>query len=74
MDVAPPHEPFDLRTARLNRGHTKRSLALELGVSRETIRRLELGQGGVHPQTALRIANYFGVKVTDILFPGEQAA
>lgn len=57
---------FDLVAARLDKGLTQRALAEELGIGRETIRRLERGLGA-HPSTAKKVADYFGVRVTDIM-------
>jgi transcriptional regulator with XRE-family HTH domain len=57
---------FDLRTARLNAGHTVRSLAAELKIDQRTLARLEAG-GVVHPANALRVADYFDVQVTDLM-------
>jgi DNA-binding XRE family transcriptional regulator len=57
---------FDLRAARLNAGHTQRSLAAEVGVPRQTIATLEDGSGRAHPANAKKIADYFAVQVTDI--------
>lgn len=57
---------FDLATERLNRGHSIRSLADELGIHQHAIRRLEAGEG-VHPATAKKIADYFGCRVTDLM-------
>lgn len=57
---------IDLATARLDRGHSIRSLADELGINQHSIRRLEAG-GTVHPATAKKVADYFGVLVTDLM-------
>lgn len=57
---------FDVLSARLNRGLTQRELAMECGVSLTVIQRLE-GDGGAHPRTAKKVADYFGVQVTDLL-------
>lgn len=57
---------INLRADRLNKGHSIRSLARELGVTEQAIRRLEEGER-VHPATAKRIADYFGVQVTDLM-------
>lgn len=57
---------FDLMSARLNKGMAQRELADKIGVSREVIRRLELGYGA-HPANAKKVADYFGVQVTDVL-------
>ncbi len=63
---------IDLTSERLNKGHSIRSLADELGVHQHAIRRLEAG-GSVHPATAKKIADYFGVRVTDLM-PMSEAA
>ncbi len=57
---------LNLAAARLNRGHSIRSLADELGVHQHAIRRLEAG-GSIHPATAKKIADYFGCQVTDLM-------
>lgn len=57
---------IDLAAERLNKGHSIRSLSDELNVHQHAIRRLEAG-GSVHPATAKKIADYYGVKVTDIM-------
>lgn len=64
---------FDLKTARLNAGLAQRELAETCGVSRETIRRLEAGEGGAHPSNAKKVADYFGIQVTDLI-PLKEAA
>lgn len=61
-------ERFVLSTARLNDGHSIRSLAAELGISEQSIRRLESGEG-VHPASAKKVADHFKVQVTDLLPP-----
>jgi transcriptional regulator with XRE-family HTH domain len=63
---------FDVLAARLNQGMTQRELAAKCGVSLTVIQRLE-GDGGAHPRTAKKVADYFGVQVTDLL-PLEKAA
>lgn len=57
---------FDLATARLNAGLTQRDLAELTGVPYPTIQRLEAGLGA-RPANAKRIADFFGVLVTDLL-------
>lgn len=57
---------FDLAKARVNRGHTPRSLAAEVGIDARTLHRLERGEA-VHPSKAKKVADYFGVQVTDLL-------
>lgn len=64
---------FDLAAARLNAGHTVASLASELGVHRASIARLENAES-VHPATAKKIADYFGVRVTDLMPVDREAA
>lgn len=56
---------IDLTEARLNKGHSIRSLADELEIHQHTIRRLEAG-GAAHPAAAKKVADYFGCKVTDL--------
>lgn len=57
---------FNLRTARLNAGYSIRGLARELEVGEQAIRRLEDGEA-VHPATAKRVADKFGVHVIDLM-------
>jgi transcriptional regulator with XRE-family HTH domain len=66
---------FDLPTARVNAGYSIRSLARELGISEGAIRRLERGEH-VHPATALKVAERFGIQVTDLasFAPGNDEA
>ena len=65
-------QKFTLAAARVNRGHSIRSLADTLQLDRRTIQRLEDGLP-VHPAKALKVADYFGVQVTDLM-PVEKAA
>jgi ribosome-binding protein aMBF1 (putative translation factor) len=58
---------FDLKTARLNAGLSIRGLAREIDVPEQSIRRFEAGDSGLHPANAKRIADRFGVQVTDLL-------
>jgi transcriptional regulator with XRE-family HTH domain len=53
-----------LEAERLNRGHSLRSAAKAIGVERGTLERAERGLG-VHPASAKKIADFYGVKVTD---------
>lgn len=69
--VADP--PFDLVTARLNAGLTQRALAKQAGVGLATVQRLE-GRLGARPANAKKLADYFGVKVTDLMPTDRQAA
>jgi ribosome-binding protein aMBF1 (putative translation factor) len=56
----------DLERERINRGHSIRSLARELELSEQIIRRLESGET-VRPANAKKVADFFGVKVTDLM-------
>lgn len=66
-------ERFDLVAARLNAGMTQRELAEATGVPYQTIQRLEGGLGA-RPSNVKRIADFFGVKVTDLIGDPEQRA
>jgi DNA-binding XRE family transcriptional regulator len=57
---------FNLSRERLNRGLSIRGAAKDIGVAEQSIRRLEDGLG-VHPATAKKVADFFGVKVTDLM-------
>lgn len=57
---------FNLTEARLNSGHSIRSLGEELGIGYQSIRRLEAGEP-VRPAAAKKVADFFGVKVTDLM-------
>jgi len=63
---------FDLRKERFNRGITRADLARMLGVSRQTLMRIELK--GVKPMapTALKIANWLETTPAE-LWPAETA-
>ena len=56
---------FSLAEARVNSGHSKRSLAKALGLNYATVVLLEEGRA-VHPAKAKILADYFGVRVTDL--------
>jgi transcriptional regulator with XRE-family HTH domain len=59
---------FVLRSARLNRGLSIRQAAHAIGVAQQTFRRLEEGEP-IHPASAKKVADFFGVQVTDLM-PG----
>lgn len=59
-------ERFDLCSARLNKGLTQRELSDRTHVPLQTIQRLEAGLGA-HPSNAKRVADFFRVKVTDLM-------
>lgn len=64
---------FDLTSARVNAGYSRRGLARELKVHEHAITRLENGER-IHPATAKKIADYFDVRVTDLMPTDRQAA
>lgn len=64
-------ERFNLRAARLNAGLTQRALSDAVDVRIQTLQRLEDG-AGCHPANAKKIADFFGVQVTDLM-PLERA-
>jgi plasmid maintenance system antidote protein VapI len=63
---------FNLTAERLNRGQSIKGLARTLDVHEHSIRALETGKT-VHPATAKKVADFFGVKVTDLM-PLDRAA
>lgn len=64
--MAIPPDEFSLERARVNSGFSKRGLALELSLDYRTLVRLEAGES-VHPASAKKVADYFGVQVTDLM-------
>ena len=56
---------FDLRAARQNQGLTLREAAARIGVDFTAIQRAELG-ARPFPANAKKIADFYGVQVTDI--------
>jgi transcriptional regulator with XRE-family HTH domain len=56
----------ELRAARINKGLSRRGLAREIQVPEQTLRRLESGQS-ISPRYAKRVADHFGLAVTDLL-------
>lgn len=56
---------MNLRAARLNKGLSSREAAERIGVTRAILVRAEDGLG-VRPRHAKRIADFYGVQVTDI--------
>jgi transcriptional regulator with XRE-family HTH domain len=63
---------MNLTAERLNRGLSLAAAARVIGVHRNTLTALEAG-ARVHPESAKKIADYFGCKVTDLL-PLDEAA
>lgn len=64
---------FDLVLARVNAGLSQRDLAEAVDVSRGTIKALEDG-GTAHPANAKKVADFFGVQVTDLMPLDREAA
>lgn len=62
----PSAEPFSLVRARLNRGLSRRQAAVEIGIAQASLRSLEEG-GTIHPAGAKKVADFFGVQVTDLM-------
>lgn len=58
-------DAFDASVERLNRGLSVRGLARECHVPEQAVRRLEAGER-ITPANAKKIADFFGVKVTDL--------
>lgn len=65
--------PDELAAARLNAGYSIRSLARHLDVPEQSIRRLEDGER-IHPANAKKVADFFGVRVTDLMPIDREAA
>ena len=63
----------ELQAERLNRGFSRRALAREIDVPEQTLRRVEADLR-ISPHYAKRIADYFGIRVTDLPQFVEQAA
>jgi predicted transcriptional regulator len=64
---------MNLKAERLDRGLSVLALAREVGVPDHVIRHAEKG-GHPTPANALKIANFFGSRVTDIWPPEPRAA
>lgn len=63
-----------IRDRRASRGETVEALALRIGIARETLRRIELGQTeDARPVTMKAIAEALGCSVEEIAADGEQA-
>lgn len=59
---------MDLVDARKKARYTQQQVADYLGISRPTYRRMERNQGDITVEEAEKLANLFGVKVTEIFF------
>lgn len=64
---------FNLAEEYRNAGFSRRGFAREVGITEPTLRRLEIG-AGVHPANAKKVADYFGIKVTDLMPLHREAA
>lgn len=66
----------DLQALRLNRGLSLTAAAGEIGVSPNTLADAESGETSPRPSSALKIASFYGYKVTDVwpIAPGAPAA
>jgi transcriptional regulator with XRE-family HTH domain len=62
-----------LRRQRLDKGLTLREAAARIGINWKTLQRAEAGQSLPFPRTAKRIADFYGVKVTDLMATEEAA-
>jgi transcriptional regulator with XRE-family HTH domain len=59
-----------LHKLRLERGQTLRELALDVGVSRDTLHRIERGQRThVRPSTRAKLARTFGMSFEELTAP-----
>lgn len=65
---------IDLRKERINRGLSGRQAAKEMGVEPDTLARAERGEGVPHPRNAKLIADFYGVKATDLWPVAERKA
>lgn len=63
----------DLVRERINRGLSVAQAAAAIGVARGTLKRLEAGEP-VHPASAKKAADFFGVQVTDLAPVNREAA
>lgn len=64
---------MNVAAERMNRGLSVAQAAAAMGVARGTLKRLEDGEP-VHPASAKKVADFYGVQVTDIMPLEGQAA
>jgi DNA-binding XRE family transcriptional regulator len=57
---------IDLVAERLNRGLSVRQAAQQIGVTPQTLTRAEERIFNPHPNNALKIATFYGYRVTDV--------
>ena len=63
-----------LRLLRTQNGQGLRELAREIGISASSLSALENNRGGVSLRRLQRVAEHYGLHVTDLLSDGDQAA
>jgi transcriptional regulator with XRE-family HTH domain len=63
------HLAARLRRVRLERGLSLRGAATETGVTKETLSDLERARRHPHPPTLAKIADGYGVEISDLLGP-----
>ncbi len=56
----------EIRAGYINEGYSRRSFAEHIDVPEGTIRRLESGLA-IHPENAKKVADFLGVRVTDLM-------
>lgn len=64
----------NLRAERLNKGLSAEAAADEIGVEKQVLLNTENRKTVPRPETAFKIASFYGYKVTDIWPVEEQAA
>lgn len=57
---------IDIRTLRLNRGLSLNEAARQIGISPNTLAAAESGEVRPWPSSALKIAGFYGYRVTDV--------
>lgn len=57
---------IDIRELRVNRGLSLNQAAREIGVSPNTLGAAETGEVKPRPSSALKIAGFYGYRVTDV--------
>ncbi len=60
-----------LKQVRISLGHTQEAVASAVGIKQPFYSRIENGEGTPSPETAAKIARYFGHRISElqILFP-----
>ena len=68
MTAPVPEPPKTIRQLREERGWSQQDLADQLGVIHSMVQKWELGQRFPHPMTRWRLAELFGIGVSEITF------